>query len=434
MIRLIEILLATILVSFFFFPIEFTFLPGVNTKMILAVIGLLCAALEMIRHRSPTVPLELLELIGIALLISMASLFSITINATPDNTFVTYFVSFFVWLSAAFATCYILKAIHDRIDIQLIINYLTVVCVAQCVLALLIDANPFLARWVNMHFFFGQDVAIRLNRLYGIGASLDVASIRLSVVLVGIAFYLSEITKTLSLGERVFYIVSFFAISVVGNMIARTAMVGMVIGILFMLAGLFIRRDNTHPFGLSATFTWLGLIFLGIVVSVILYKTDTHARHLFRFGFEGFFNLVETGQWVTSSTEKLKTMIVWPETLHTWIIGDGYFLNPRYDENYFGDTTDKGFYMGTDIGYLRFIFYFGIVGLIPMISLIVLSALICIRFFYKERYLFILALAVGLIVWMKVSTDVFLFFAIFLSAAALQDKEDVKSPCTSSTT
>ena len=107
---------------------------------------------------------------------------------------------------------------------------------------------------------------------------------------------------------------------------------------------------------------------------------------------------------------------------HAEVIGDGYFLNSRYDINYLGDATDQGFYMNTDVGYLRFIFYFGIIGLIPMMGVIVYSAIVCMRYFPYERLLFFLALLVGLIVWVKVSTDIFLFFALFLAAAVLQDK------------
>ena len=41
--------------------------------------------------------------------------------------------------------------------------------------------------------------------------------------------------------------------------------------------------------------------------------------------------------------------MVWPEELRTWIIGDGYFANSRYDPNYLGNATDQGFYMGKPV-------------------------------------------------------------------------------------
>lgn len=435
MIKLLQILITGIFLSFFYFPIEFTFLPGVNTKMMEAVAGLVCVVMELRRRRSLDIPLEVLLLFAIAAGVSLASLLSITINQTPDNTYVSYIISFSVWLSAAFFICSLIKGVHGKIDVQLVLNYLTVVCLAQCVLSLIIDNNPGFSRWVDSYFIVGQEIAHKVKRIYGIGALLDVAGLRFAIVLTSLAFYLSEVMKPLKSGERIFYIVSFLGISVIGNMIARTALVGTAIGIVVILAGLYFKPERPDATKLPAFFSWLGLLAAGIMISVVLYNTNPDARKLFRFAFEGFFSLAEKGYWEVTSTEKLKTMVVWPETIHTWIIGDGYFENSRNDINYLGDATDQGYYMGTDVGYLRFIFYFGIIGLIPMMGVIIESAMICIRHFKEERFLFILALAVGLIVWGKVSTDVFLFFALFLCAAALQDPpEEESSACTSSTT
>jgi hypothetical protein len=424
MIRFILIFLTGICVSFFYFPVEFVFLPGINTKMMEAVVGLACVAFELIRRRSLDVSRGFLLLVGAAAAVSIVSFLSITINQTPDTSYVTYLVSFSVWLSAAFAVCYLIKAVHGRIDVQLVLNYLVAVCLAQCIFALWIDSSPSFARWVDTVFRFGQVLIRALKRLYGIGAMLDVAGLRFSVVLVGLAFYLAEVIKPLQLGERILYIVCFFAISVIGNMIARTTLVGTGLGAAVIVVCLFMKPNDPNASNLPVFFSWFGLLVVGLVTCIVLYNTNPNARNYFRFAFEGFFSLAEKGYWEVSSNEKLKTMVVWPETIHTWIIGDGYFENSRNDINYLGESTELGFYMGTDVGYLRFIFYFGIIGLIPMMSVIIISAALCIHSFQKERFLFILALAVGLIVWLKVSTDVFLFFALFLSCAALQKGKD----------
>ncbi len=205
----------------------------------------------------------------------------------------------------------------------------------------------------------------------------------------------------------------------------------MLIGLAWLLVAPFIlsresRREGRSKKILAILATTMTLVF----VSVVLYNTNPEVQDFFRFGFEGFFNYFETGKWETDSTAKLETMVVWPEELRTWIIGDGYFINSRYDPNYLGDATDQGFYMGTDVGYLRFLFYFGIAGLVWIVAYIVYSAIVCCKYFKEYTWLFLMALLVGLVVWAKVSTDIFLFFAIFLCAAALQDKQD---DCTENT-
>jgi hypothetical protein len=109
---------------------------------------------------------------------------------------------------------------------------------------------------------------------------------------------------------------------------------------------------------------------------------------MIEFGFEGIFSYFESGEFETDSTAKLKSMIVWPEEPRTWIIGDGYFENSRNDINYLGDATVEGFYMGTDIGYLRFIFYFGIIGLIAISLVVIYSGLIGIKYYPEYKNLF----------------------------------------------
>lgn len=427
MVKYLKMLLVGILTSLFFFSFEFMALPGINTKMMLAVVGLVFAVFHLVRRRAFIIPVELLALIFIAGAVSLISLLSIVINQTPDTTYVSYIVSFAVWLSAAFSVCCCIKSVHGDIDVALVLNYLTGVCVFQCVIALVIDSYPAVQQFVDTYISQDQDLMHEINRLYGIGAQLDVAGARFSAVLAALGFFLSEVSKPLRQGTRVIYIISFLVISVIGNMIARTALVGMALGLAFIILGQIFRpSDYNSNQKQTAFFTWMGILAVGILICVVLYNTNPQARRLFRFGFEGFFALVEKGHWETTSTDKLmQTMVVFPETLHTWVIGDGYFRNSRYDENYLGDATDQGFYMGTDVGYLRFIFYFGILGLIPMMMMILYSAYVCAKHFRREAWLFVLAALVGLVVWLKVSTDIFLFFALFLSAAALQGERTV---------
>lgn len=423
-VKVLRIILTGILTSMFFFPFEFTFLSGVNTKMMLAVAGLGCSSFELIRRkRGLSIPKELLGLIAIASAVSLASLLSITLNQTPDTTYVSYLISFAVWLSAAFAVCCAIKGTHEYISVRLVLDYLIAVCIIQCILALVIDNVVPIRVFVDRYFALDQELMHEINRLYGIGALLDVAGSRFSVVLAAMGFFLTEIKTSLSFTRRIIYIVSFLVITVIGSMIARTTEIGALIGFsIIILCFLFRPRVPEAAKKSSTFFIWTAILCIGIIICVLLYNNNPKAEKLFRFGFEGFFSLVEKGRWETSSTNVLWNMMTLPETIRTWAIGDGYFLNSRYDPNYLGDSTAEGYYMCIDVGYLRFIFYFGIIGLIPMMGVIVYSAIVCMRYFPYERLLFFLALLVGLIVWIKVSTDIFLFFALFLAAAVLQDK------------
>ena len=434
MIKVLKIILTVLVTSFFFFPFSFSFFPSQNTKNLLAVAGLVFVIMELVRRKDLSVPRELLILLFLSGMVSLLSLISITYNQTPDTTYVSFIRATAIWLSSAFACAYIIRAVHGRIDVPLVVHYLIGTCLFQCVAAMLIAFIPAVQQFVDTYVQQGQMLLQDLGRLYGIGASLDVAGSRFAVVLIAISFLLVSPTQKNANGMAVFYTLSFIIISVVGNMIARTTTIGMVIGVVWFLSAPFITRqriqfDSSFGKGFSIILTGVALI----LVSIILYRAFPEVKELFEFGFEGFFSFFETGEWQVDSNDTLRDMIVWPEELRTWIIGDGYFLNSRYDPNYLGDAPIGGYYMSTDIGYLRFIFSFGIAGLVWIIALLVSSTYVCCKYFKEYTWLFVMALLVGLVVWAKVSTDVFLFFALFLCAAFLQETQETIQVSTTDT-
>ena len=428
MLKTVQILIAGILTSFYYFPVEFVAFPGVNTKMMLAVLGLVFVVFSLIQKGSLSITKDFLWLVILAGLVSTISLLSITINQTPDTSYVGYIVSFAIWLSGAYAVCWIIRQIHGYISVQLVLDYLVGVCVFQCASALVIDSVPVVKYLVDRTFSLDQATMTRVRRIYGIGAALDVAGLRFSAILAGLGFYLSEMKVPLKSGRRATYILSFLFITVAGNMVARTTLVGVLIGTLIVLLGFFHKsKSSAKTTQASSVLMWTVFLAAVIILCVSLYNTYPYARKMLRFGFEGFFSLAEKGHWETASTETIaKTMVVFPETLHTWVIGDGYFMNSNYDPNYLGEySNDQGYYMGTDVGYLRFLFYFGVLGLILIMAVIIYSAVICMRRFREDWLLFLSVLLVGLIVWLKVSTDIFCFFAPFLCVSALlEDNSD----------
>lgn len=421
MIKLLKIILTILITSFYFFPVDFTFLPS-NTKNLLAALGIFFVFLELVKTKDFSIPKQLIILLLISSMVSIMSLVSITYNQTPDSTYVSYIRSAIIWLSGAFAVGYIIKGVHGKIDVPIVVHYLIGTCLFQCVSAMLIQFIPAVQGFVDQYVQQGQGLLKDMGRIYGIGASLDVAGSRFAAVLVANAFLLVSSPKRVSVGMTLFYTVSFVIITIIGNMIARTTIIGTIIGIIWILLSSFVLPKsipNDNKMGkLVVILSTLGAL---IAISVVLYNVFPAVNDLFRFGFEGFFSWVETGELKTDSTSKLQSMVVWPDDLRTWIIGDGYFSNSRYDPNYLGDATDQGYYMGTDIGYLRFLFYFGITGLIWIIAVVAYSAYVCAEQFKEYTWVFIMALIVGLIVWAKVSTDIFLFFCLFLCAAALQE-------------
>lgn len=411
-----------ILTSLYFFPFEFSFLSGVNTKMMLAVVGLVVLGLQLAKQEEKSeVNNHFFKLSLFAVCVSLMGWFSIVVNNTPDKAYANYIISMWVWLGGAYLLTKVIRQAHGYLSVVLMVNYLLAVCVSQCLLALIIDSSPAVKNVVDTYIQQGQDFLNETNvrRLYGIGASLDVAGSRFATVLIMIAFITTTIEKTKLHQYIPLYLVCFAFIGVIGNMIARTTTVGLGLAIICWIIN--IRKkffDNRR------LWIWMLIILtVAICVSVFLYNTNLDVEKKMRFAFEGFFNLVENGEWEVSSNEKLKTMYVFPESLKTWLIGDGYFSNPRDVDPFFIGKETGGYYMGTDVGYLRFIFYFGVMGLFAMIAVIFKAGQACIKNLPNYKLMFTLLLLANYIIWFKVSTDIFLVFALFLMIGREEEEQ-----------
>ena len=416
--KLIKILLAGIAVSCYFFPFEFTFLPGMNTKMAMAGVGLGLYAIDLARGRAPQINKDGFIVAVLGVLVSLCGLLSVVVNNTNDYTYASYFVSMFVWLGGAYTAIKILKWLHGYASVELVCNYLIGVCVGQCALALMIDSIPafkaFIDRFVVGFDFVDTDTLKKANRIYGVGAGLDVAGTRFAAVLVMISVLLQKLYRFRYKKYMWSYLVAFLFISVVGNMMARTTTIGIIVALGYWIISsgilrLSLYKDNVRVWKYLLISLCIALPFL-----IYMYSANENFHDNIRFAFEGFFSLAEKGHWETNSNNILKNMIVFPDNAMTWLIGDGYFNNPYGTDPFYVGPYFHGYYMQTDIGYLRFIFYFGIIGLLTFVFYFYKVAQTCMLRHPRYSVMFLLVLFINMIVWLKVSTDIFLVFAIFL--------------------
>lgn len=400
MVRLLAMLFISMIVSGYYFPFKFSFFPVVNTKVVLAVISILLVVYQGCRKHGVTISKELMGAVGIVFIFSFLCLVAIDQNNTDDYAYVTYFFSFFTWLGGAYTVCAAIRLCHGKVTLRLLIGYLSFVCVAQCILSQLIDRIPAFKMLVDTYIVQGQSFFNEINRLYGIGASLDPAGVRFSVVLLLIAYLLCEDSVVRQSRKRIaVYLVSFFLISILGNMISRTTTVGMVMGLAYIMYStgfyrLVIPADTIKFYSVFGS-----LLVLFVVAGIYLYQNDDGFYQSIRFAFEGFFKWVEKGQWQTDSTDKLKAVMwIWPENFKGWIIGTGLF---------------DGWVYSTDIGYCRFILYCGLTGFSVFALFFVYNARVFSRKFPSFRLLSVCMLALSFVIWLKVATDLFLIYALF---------------------
>lgn len=421
--KFILVILAGIMTSLFIFPFNLPFATNVNTKMVIAAFGLVLFFYDMLRKRSFIVSRDFLIFSIICVLVSVWSYLVITINNTVDDSYAQYIVSAWVWMGGAYAVVWLIDAIHGKVSVELIGQYLVTVCVAQCILAYMMGIIPSLKTFVDSLMGNADDfMGPAEGRIYGLGAALDPSGLRFAAVLVILAHLIHQTNSDEHRFLEAYYILSFIIITVIGNMISRTTIIGVGVSLLYWVLIAFFEKRQRYLSAFWVTATLCVIASIGVII--LQYNINPNFRNNLRFGFEGFFSLVEKGYWETNSTNILKGMVKWPDSLKTWIIGDGLFFNEEGTPNFLGQL-ETGFYMDTDIGYLRFIFYFGTIGLLGMVAVFVSIATTCGKILSKDRVLFFLLLLVNLAGWVKVSSDIIMIMAPFFVLACMREKEDL---------
>lgn len=424
MIRFLLVLITTLVTSLFLFPIDLRVSIALNTKMVFALFGAGVFAIDKSMRGDSYLAKELFVIFLITATISVWGFLVTLLNNTSDYSYAKYIISIFVWLFAAYFVVWFIKQIHGTADVELIGYYLIGVCVFQCVLAYAMTLSPSLKSFIDslMPYSIGMDARFA-GRLYGLGAALDPAGLRFSAILVIDSFLITQAEFDRKPLQGALLIIAFLVISVFGNIISRTTSVGMIIGLAYILVSSLFEKNNSRK--TSFLNVSIPILLILLVLCVWFYNTSPDFRDYVRFGFEGFFSLIEKGRWEVHSNDVLKSMVIWPESLKTWIIGDGYFNSPLDNPDRFGQVY-RGYYMQTDIGYLRFIYYFGVIGLLGMISVFMMSAIICVHAFRDAGWMFMILFMINLIGWLKVSSDIIMVFAPFLILAFQQETDNAR--------
>ena len=375
---------------------------GPNTKMIVAVIGLVWFAYDsLLRRNARTVQLPQVMVVGLlfAGLYSIINILAIEVNGTDDYTYANYITTFLVWVFSVYPAIALMRITHGSVTIPILTHYLVAITLCQCATGLIMDNSPAFDEFNSKIVLWERDFFDRIERIRCFSTSLDLAGVRFALVLILImALLTTDDSVRTNKGAALYLLFSFFVITGIGNMVARTTFTGTAVGLLLVcLQGVtnFGRRAQGGGY-----LIWWFIIFsiLMTAIGVYLYNTDEYYHGLLRFAFEGFFNLVENGEFTTGSTEVLETMWVWPSDTKTWIIGSGIYGSWAY---------------GTDIGYCRLILYSGLAGFVVFAMSFVYYAYYFARRYPRYVWLFVGYLAMTFIVWMKVSTDILMIYAFF---------------------
>ena len=399
--KFIQIFLIAILVNGSYYSFNFAFwVTGPNTKMILAVLGVLCFFYDAYRKQRGLIVSSVFLWGGIfAVIYSVINLVAVEVNDTNDYSYANYVMTYVTWVFSVYPAIRSMRIVHGRVTIALITYYLAGLSVFQCITGILNDNYPAFQAFTDSIVFWERDFFTEIDRIRCFSIALDSAGVRFALVLILISAVIcmdEEVQQ--SKNKIILLFISYMIISGLGNMVARTTSTGMMIGLLLLfsksnLIGLKVRTSMVKTMSIFLTL----LVVFGSI-GVVLYNTNDYFYSQFHFAFEGFFNLFEKGEFTTGSTEVLQTMWHWPEDNKTWIIGTGLY---------------GGYLYATDIGYCRLILYSGLIGFTTFALSFVYYAYFFARKYPRYFWLFLCFLAMTFIVWSKVSTDILLIYAFF---------------------
>ena len=286
----------------------------------------------------------------------LTAVVAIVYNMSFDLRYVKYIVTLFFAFWSSYLIAVVSYRAYGKFDIGIFIKYLLVAEMIYILVSVLMffssGFNSMALSLLKMDSIMMEAVARTSGfRILGFGATFFTSGIMNGFILILMAIYMVE--NKLSIGQTLLFYTMYILITVVGMMMARTALAGSAIGL--AIIGCHLIKDPKAFFK-----TLLIILLIVVAILIILAKVfeefASQLNVLFAFAFEMFFNFAESGSMSTGSTDTLMTMYdIIPNTFKSWIIGDA-----KWD-------TPTGYYKGTDVGYLRNIWYFGIVGMATLV-------------------------------------------------------------------
>ena len=334
------IVIAILLVYLFFLKINF-FPYYLVIPLLLLGIYSLCAEISRLRVKRRYIIYFILTS-----LMFLWSVVSIALNYTYDYYYpkeiillgILYFIS-------AFAVKLIFKILKFDYNIETISFFLIVTTVVQILLSFAINSSSVFLSLVYFVFEFDSIVGIEAaktfseSRFVGFGTSFFGLGVFYSYILIIFAYYIKKYVRPN------YYNISllvYFLIFIAALLFSRTSIVGFVLS-LFIL---FSFKNLIKAF--------LSLFFLFLLSPFILLDNIFDNDKL-AFGLEFIFNFKDS-QAATSFDALIEMYSKLPDNMVTWILGDAKYREPT-------NVGFSGYYKNIDIGYLRILFYSGIIGL-----------------------------------------------------------------------
>ena len=350
-----------ILVYLLFYKPELFFIPS-SLNLLFGTIGFILSIFvpkdkNVIFNRSG---LSANKIFKYAIPFVVIAFFSCIINFSFDVYYVKYFFSLILGFYFSYLVVFLFYKVYKIISPRILIEYILSAHIIYIVLSLMMFFNPSINAFLMslLKLGSGAESAYEITegiRLLCFGASFFTSGIINGLVLILLSIYIS-IYKHSNLKLLILYLL-FILIIIVGMMMARTTLIGALFAIGILLYYLLQSGIKLLKIVFLLFFICFLIAFIASKLSPIIAE---QIELLLQFAFEMFIKYESSGALSTNSSDRMIEMYeTLPDNLKTWIIGDAIWIG-----------SDGAYYMNTDVGYLRFIFYFGVIGCATMILFI----------------------------------------------------------------
>ncbi len=374
MLRFLGKIFLFILFFNYLYQINYSFSP-LSTNVLLGIVGIIIYVVYPTVRREMVDGISVKNILYLFVPLEFISFFSIIVNTSTDFYFIKWgIINVLNFFGAMFLT-YLIKKTWGYLNAHLIVKLMLFSALVQLTLALAMWINPTLYEFLFSVVHY-DEIALRSmdrtegHRLLGFGLSFFTSGVIHGLILILMSSFYEKKNSL----KMFLWTLAFIYIAAVGMMMARTTIVGIIVAIILITLRT-LQREITIKKYVSIFATICIIVFS---FTTILYGFFEEFKTAIDFGFQMFISKQETGEVHVDSWAHMLEMYIFPSDLSTWIIGDAKW----YDAG--------GYYMGTDIGFIRMIFYFGLLGL----SLFLLYNIYMLKSLYKQNkelgiYLFI---------------------------------------------
>lgn len=330
----------------YFYSIQFNFFP-ISTLRILQIIGFAFFFYHVMKKGLNRVIL-LFFLYGI-LFFFIGFLSTSIFNNANEYEVAMRGIHIFLLVFAAYFIVLLMRKIFYEFSLYTIVEWMLLVTIVQGVCSLIFFFSPIIYDKYNQFVVNDSNIPLDIVGSYRLmsvgGVRFANAAAHYGVVMWGgILLYVQK--RTILYKYKILFYLITTLFCVVGIMSGRTFF------IVLSLTFPYVYYMSEHRSIFNTLKQMFFLFFPTLVLCTILFIYLMRDNEMMvQWAFELFINLVDNGQMESSSTTGMvENMYVFPSLLKTWFIGDGRITD--------GDL----FYMHTDVGYIRSLFYWGGIG------------------------------------------------------------------------